>query len=98
MPGQTKDAGAWGMDTGRGLTASWVTGWADGFIPTVQPSGAIYTEFSVAGEKGVETTGSVEQPFKVIFDSSRVWREHSGNEFVPQHIWTPCCIYLGLTA
>ena len=97
MPDQGKEAGSWCTDTGRGLTASWVTGWADGFIPTVQSSGAIYTVSSVAGQKGVETTAATEQPFKAIFDSSRVWREHSGNEFVPQHIWTPSCIYLGLT-
>ena len=98
MPADGTDAGSSAPDTGRGLTASWVTGWADGFIPTVQPSGAIYTESSVAGQKGVETTGAVKQPFKAIFDSSRVWGEHSGNEFVPQHIWTPYVIYLGLTA
>lgn len=98
VPGETKDAGTWWTDTGRSLTASWVTGWIDRYLPTIQTSGAIYTiESSAAEQIGTATTENVKQPFKAVFDSSRVWGEHSSNKFAPQHIQQPHVIYLGLT-
>ena len=95
MPGQTKDAGTWGTDTGRGLTGTQsFTAGAEGWIAVGTGAfGASETSFNFMAIPG----GAMTQADLIEFDSSRVWREHSGNEFVPQHIWTPSCIYLGLT-
>lgn len=32
------------------------------------------------------------------FDASRVWKEHSGQEFAPVHVWQPAILYLGRPA
>ena len=32
------------------------------------------------------------------FDASRVWKEHTGQEFAPIHVWQPVILYLGRPA
>ena len=35
---------------------------------------------------------------ELIFDASLVWKEHSGQEFAPVHVWQPAILYLGRAA
>lgn len=91
----TGEAGVCATDTGRTLTASWTTGWAQSFIPTVYTGGAVYAETSTATQVSVTATDSVSQPFHVVFDAARVWGEHVGMEFSPAHIRFPVVLYLG---
>jgi hypothetical protein len=93
----TGDAGVCATDTGRTLTASWTTGWAQSFIPTVYTGGAVYAETSTATQASVTATDPVIQPFHVSFDAARVWGEHAGTEFSPAHIRLPVILYLGLS-
>lgn len=85
------------MDTGRTLTASWTTGWAQSFIPTVYTGGAVYAETSTATQASVTATDPVIQPFHVVFDAARVWGEHAATEFSPAHVRLPVILYLGLS-
>ena len=93
----TGEAGVCATDTGRTLTASWTTGWAQSFIPTIYTGGAVYTEISTATQASVTATDPVIQPFHVVFDAARVWGEHAGTEFSPAHIRLPVVLYLGLS-
>ena len=56
--------------------------------------GASKTSFDFMSFPG----GTMTQANLIEFDTFRVWGEHSGNEFAPQHIWQPVVIYLGLSA
>ena len=91
----TGDAGVNVVDTGRTLTASWTTGWAQSFIPTIYTGGAVYAETSTATQASVTATDPVIQPFHVVFDAARVWGEHAATEFSPAHIRFPVVLYLG---
>ena len=93
----TGDAGVNVVDTGRTLTASWTTGWAQSFIPTVYTGGAVYAETSTATQASVTATDPVIQPFHVVFDAARVWGEHAATEFSPAHVRLPVILYLGLS-
>lgn len=99
VPDDVTDAGSSAPDTGRGLTGSWITGWEDGYVPTIQTTGALYLKsFSAAQRQGTTIT-TVTQPFQVLFDASRVWgEEHTGQAFAPAHIQQPYAIYLGVPA
>ena len=90
------EAGVNLVDTGRTLTASWTTGWAQSFIPTVYTGGAVYAETSTATQASVTATDPVIQPFHVVFDAARVWGEHAATEFSPAHVRLPVILYLGL--
>ena len=94
----TGEAGVCATDTGRTLTASWTTGWAQSFIPTVYTGGAVYAETSTATQASVTATDPVSQPFHIVFDAARVWGEHAGTEFTPVHIRIPVILYLGNSA
>ena len=91
------EAGVNVVDTGRTLTASWTTGWAQSFIPTVYTGGAAYAENSTATQASVTATDPVIQPFHVVFDAARVWGEHAATEFSPAHVRLPVILYLGLS-
>ena len=91
------EAGVNLVDTGRTLTASWTTGWAQSFIPTVYTGGAVYAETSTATQASVTATDPVIQPFHVVFDAARVWGEHAATEFSPAHVRLPVILYLGLS-
>ena len=93
----TGEAGVNVVDTGRTLTASWTTGWAQSFIPTVYTGGAAYAENSTATQASVTATDPVIQPFHVVFDAARVWGEHAATEFSPAHVRLPVILYLGLS-
>ena len=92
----TGEVGVCATDTGRTLTASWTTGWAQSFIPTVYTGGAVYAETSTATQASVTATDPVIQPFHVVFDAARVWGEHAATEFSPAHVRLPVILYLGL--
>ena len=92
----TGEVGVCATDTGRTLTASWTTGWAQSFIPTVYTGGAVYVETSTATQASVTATDPVIQPFHVVFDAARVWGEHAATEFSPAHVRLPVILYLGL--
>lgn len=99
VPDDVTDAGSSAPDTGRGLTGSWVTGWEDGYVPTIQTTGALYLKSFSAAQRQGTTIITVTQPFQVLFDASRVWgEEHTGQAFAPAHIQQPYAIYLGVPA
>ena len=99
VPDDVTDAGSSAPDTGRGLTGSWVTGWEDGYVPTIQTTGALYLRSFSAAQRQGTTIITVTQPFQVLFDASRVWgEEHTGQAFAPAHIQQPYAIYLGVPA
>ena len=99
VPDDVTDAGSSAPDTGRGLTGSWITGWEDGYIPTIQATGALYLKSFSAAQRQGTTILTVSQPFQVLFDASRVWgEEQSGQAFAPAHIQQPYAIYLGVPA
>ena len=99
VPDDVTDAGSSAPDTGRGLTGSWVTGWEDGYIPTIQTTGALYLRSFSAAQRQGTTISTATQPFQVLFDASRVWgEEHTGQAFAPAHIQQPYAIYLGVPA
>lgn len=98
-PGSEFLAGTSAPDTGRALTASWVTGWEEGYLPTIQTTGALYTKSSTAAQRLGTTMPDATEPFQAIFDASRVWgEEHTGQVFAPAHIQQPYAIYLGVPA
>lgn len=99
VPDDVTDAGSSAPDTGRGLTGSWITGWEDGYVPTIQTTGAFYLKSFSAAQRQGTTIITVTQPFQVLFDASRVWgEEHTGQAFAPAHIQQPYAIYLGVPA
>lgn len=86
-------AGAWYTDTGRALTAS-----------MTENIGETVSTFSGAFKKNtyINRTASNGIPYlgvgELIFDASLVWKEHSGQEFAPVHVWQPAILYLGRAA
>lgn len=97
MPGQEKDAGAWGRDEIRNITGGSNLG--GGRRDTVLTHGSTstdgvfkYTQMNqnkVAGGSGVGI-GSLELDASLVVPT--------GPQNVPQHVWQPHAIYLGLTA
>jgi len=60
-------------DAIRNITATWTTGWADGYIPTVNISGAAGTQGFLATQMLANPQAiQALQPYTVVFDSSRV--------------------------
>ena len=88
MPSDSADAGAWGRDEIRNITgrSSHETD-----SPTSLPDGAFYK-----GTTRIDIqSGGLTSDTEVCFDASRV--VPTGPQNVPQHIWQPYVIYLGLT-
>ena len=97
MPGDSADAGVWGRDEVRNITgiASISRGSGGGAVLADQTDGAFFVDRN--GETTQAYTGaSTNFPSsRLFFDASRVVT--TGPVTVPPHIWTPLCIYLGLS-
>ena len=97
-PDAGEGAGAWGADTGRGLTGGFSVGSSYGSLGIHNTSGAFRTMYSsadvlIGGTSPTVTTSGA------AFDAERVWgAEHTSAEFALQHIWQPIIIYLGQPA
>ena len=97
MPGGTEQAGAWGRDEIRNITAE-----TDlrrlGSVPNSYPpaTGAFTVVEDVnPGIPQVYSPGTHKLYGQLSFSAARV--VPTGPQNVPQHIWTPYIIYLGLT-
>ena len=93
MPDSDKTAGTWERDTGRSLT-----GTIDFDVCSFvwESSGAFSSIGDTDGLNAQQGVAASRQT-AVYFDAANIWGEHSGNEFVPAHIWQPVVIYLGLS-
>ena len=79
--------------------AGWTVGWADGYIPTVNTTGAARVRTYSAGQKNTDPATLAPQPFDVTLDASRVWGDaHTGAAFAPEHVRIPLLSYLGIPA
>ena len=83
-------------DAMRNITAGWIVGWEDGFLPTVHPSGAVTTTWGMAGQKGTNVGPAETQPFQVVFDASRIVPTAAKN--APRAWGALACVYLGRPA
>ena len=97
-PDAGEGAGAWGADTGRGLTGGFSVGSSYGSLGIHNTSGAFRTMYPNAHIL-YGGTGDTYSTSGAMFDAERVWgAEHIGTEFAPRHIWQPVIIYLGQPA
>ena len=97
MPGQAKDAGAWGRDEIRNMTGvlRFLSSYDLEEIVENTSTGVLYYVHDHNYETGVQVATEGRYSGGPAIDASRV--VPTGPQNVPQHIWTPYIIYLGLT-
>ena len=97
MPGSTGQAGTWGRDEIRNITGMVSVGGASNQNAVIAlADGAFSVEAqTVAAYLEPDTSGAVRYSRFVMNVSNTV---PTGQQNVPQHIWIPSCIYLGVTS
>lgn len=95
VPGGDADAGAWGRDEIRELSGVITNvGGGHGLVPI--GTGVFTSAGKVdAQEFTVQEDDNAGAITTITFSAANA--VPTGPQNVPQHIWTPCCIYLGLT-
>ena len=97
MPGGDKNAGTWGRDEIRNITGMVSIGGASNQNAVVAlANGALSVEEqTVAAYLEPDTSGAVRYSRIHLNASAAV---PTGQQNVPQHIWLPHALYLGVTA
>ena len=86
-------AGIANTDTGRNITGN--VNFNNLGVPYLYEAFYPLSGDNNGGEPSVTPKGWASN---FAFDASRVWKEHSGQEFAPVHVWQPAILYLGRPA
>lgn len=86
-------AGIANTDTGRNITGN--VNFSNLGVPYLYEAFYPLSGDNNGGEPSVTPKGWASN---FAFDASRVWKEHSGQEFAPVHVWQPAILYLGRPA
>lgn len=86
-------AGIANTDTGRNITGS--VNFNNLGVPYLYEAFFPLGGDNNGGEPSVSSKGWASN---FSFDASRVWKEHTGQEFAPIHVWQPVILYLGRPA
>ena len=86
-------AGIANTDTGRNITGS--VNFNNLGVPYLYEAFFPLGGDNNGGEPSVSPKGWASN---FSFDASRVWKEHTGQEFAPIHVWQPVILYLGRPA
>lgn len=92
-PGAEAAAGIANTDTGRNITGN--VNFNNLGVPYLYEAFYPLGGDNNGGEPSVSPKGWTSN---FAFDASRVWKEHSGQEFAPVHVWQPAILYLGRAA
>ena len=91
--GAEATAGIANTDTGRNITGN--VNFNNLGVPYLYEAFYPLSGDNNGGEPSVTPKGWASN---FAFDASRVWKEHSGQEFAPVHVWQPAILYLGRPA
>ena len=97
MPGQAKEAGAWWRDEIRNLQGNISIGGAGNQNSLIGGCSGVFSveNQTVAGVLDPDTNGAIRYT-RIIMNASTV--VPTGLQNVPQHIWQPFVIYIGVRA